>query len=55
MHALFESDYAILTYILHFYALCRDPKGRVGTAQYSYPKYAPGCAYLNGHGILVTA
>ena len=36
MHALLESDYAILTYILHFFALCRGPKG--GLAQYSDPK-----------------
>ena len=26
MHALVESDYAVLTYILHFLALCRGPK-----------------------------
>ena len=26
MHALVESDYAILTYILHFFALRRGPK-----------------------------
>ena len=26
MHALLESDYAILTYILHFFALSRGPK-----------------------------
>ena len=26
IHALLESDYAILTYILHFFALCRGPK-----------------------------
>ena len=26
MHALVKSDYAILTYILHFFALCRGPK-----------------------------
>ena len=26
MHALLESDYAILTYILHFFAWCRGPK-----------------------------
>ena len=26
MHALLESDYAILTYILHFFALYRGPK-----------------------------
>ena len=54
MHALLESDYAILTYILHFSALCRSPKSG-GMAQYSHPKYVPGCAYLNGHSILVTA
>ena len=28
MHALLESDYAILTHILHFFAFCRGPKGR---------------------------
>ena len=53
MHALLESDYAILTYILHFFALRRGPRG--GMAQYSDPKYTPGCACLNGHSILVTA
>ena len=53
MHALLESDYAFLTYILHFFALRRGPKG--GMAQYSDPKYAPGCACLNGHSILVIA
>ena len=26
-----------------------------GMAQYFHPKYAPGCACLNGHRILVTA
>ena len=26
MHALLESDYAILMYILRFFALCRGPK-----------------------------
>ena len=26
MHALLESDYAILTHILHFFALCRGQK-----------------------------
>ena len=57
MHALVESDYAILTYILHFFALCRGPKwgGGGGMAQYSHPKYVHGCACLNGHSILVTA
>ena len=52
MHALLESDYAILTYILHFFALRHCPKG--GMAQYFDPKYAPGCACLNGLSILVT-
>ena len=36
MHALLESDYAILTYILHFFALSRGPKWW-GMAQYSHP------------------
>ena len=54
MHALLESDYVILTYILHFFALCRGSKAG-GMAQYSHPKYVPGCACLNGHSILVTA
>ena len=27
MHALLESDYAFLTYILHLFVLCRGPKG----------------------------
>ena len=54
MHALLESDYAILTYILHSYALCRGPKSG-DMAQYSYPKYVPGCACLNGQSTLVTA
>ena len=51
MHALLKSDYAILTYILHFFALCRGPKSG-GMAQYSHPKYVPGCACFNGHSIL---
>ena len=54
MHALLESDYAILTYILHFFALCRGLK-LVGMAQYSRPKYVFGCACFNGHSTLVTA
>ena len=29
MHALIQSDFAILTYILHFFAWCLDPRGRV--------------------------
>ena len=54
MHALLESDYPILRYILLFFALCRGPKSG-GMAQYSHPKYVPGCACFNGHSILVTA
>ena len=54
MHALLKSEYAILMYILHFFALCRGPMSE-GMAQYSHPKYVPGCACLNGHSILVTA
>ena len=55
MHALLESDYAILTYILHFFALWRGPEWGGHGIQYSHPKYVPGCACLNGHSILVTA
>ena len=54
IHALLEHDYAILTYILLFFAMCRGPKWG-GMAQYSRFKYVPGCACLNGHSILVTA
>ena len=54
MHALLESNYAILTYILHFFALCYRSKSG-GMAQYSHPKYVPGCACLTGRSILVTA
>ena len=54
MHALLESDYAILLYILHLFALYRGPKSG-SMAQYSHPKYVSGCACLNGHSILVTA
>ena len=55
-HALLYPDYAILTYILHFFALSRGPKG--GGWRYGKmppTKYAPGCACLNGLSILVTA
>ena len=55
MHALLESDYAILVYILHFFALYRGQSGGEGMAHYSHPKHVPGCACLNGHSILVTA
>ena len=54
MRALLKSDYAILTYILYLFALCRGPK-EGGMTQCSHPKYAPRCACLNGHSILVTA
>ena len=30
MHALLQSDCAVLTYILHCFALCRGPKGAEG-------------------------
>ena len=30
MHVLLQSDCAVLTYILHCFALCRDPKGAEG-------------------------
>ena len=52
MHALLESDYAILRYILHFFALCRGPMWG-GMAQYSHPKYVPECAIV--HVLMVTA
>ena len=48
MNALLRSDYAILTYNLHFFALCRGPKGG-GAWHNAPPKYAPGCACINGH------
>ena len=48
MHALLESDYAILTYILHFFALCRGSMWG-GMAQYYHPKY------MNVHVLMVTA
>ena len=54
MQTLLESDYAILRYTFHFFALCRGPKG--GMTQCPLPLNTPlGCAYLNGHSILVTA
>ena len=52
MHALLEFDYAIVTYILHFFVLCRGAKGGHGSKP--SPKYAPGFACLNGHSMLVT-
>ena len=44
----------MLTYILHFFALCRGPKGGGHDTLPPSPKYAPGCACLNDHKILVT-
>ena len=55
MHALLESDDAILTYILHFFASAVAEWGGGDIAQYSHPKYSPGCACLNDHSILITA
>ena len=56
-HALLLSDYAILRYILHSFALCRCRKDVGGDmVQFSPPtKYAPGCACPNGPSILATA
>ena len=48
MHALLESNYAILTYILHFFALRPGPKGDM--AQYSDPNTP-----LDVHILIVTA
>ena len=49
MHALLESDYAILTYILHFFALCRGPKW---VAWHSSPTLNTS---LDVHVLMVTA
>ena len=49
VHALLESNYAILTYILHFFALCRGPRWE-GMAQYSHPNTS-----LDVHVLMVTA
>ena len=54
IHASLESDYAILTYILHF-LLCAVAQRGGGHGTMPPPKYAPKCACLNGHSILVTA
>ena len=48
MHALLESDYAIVTYILHFFVLYHGAKG--GMAQ-SLPLNMP----LDLHVLMVTA
>ena len=53
MHALLESDYAILTYILHFFALFRGPKwGGGGGAWHNTPTLN---TFLNVHVLMVTA
>ena len=51
MHALLESDYTILTYILHVFVLCRDSKGEedYGTM------YSPLNTPLVVHVLMVTA
>ena len=51
MHALLESDYAILTYILHFFALCPGPKWGGGMA-YNTPTLNTS---LDVHVLMVTA
>ena len=53
MHALLKSDYAILTYILHSFALCRGPKGR-GMAQCPAPPPHQNTP-LDVHVLMVTA
>ena len=50
MHALLESDYAILTYILHFAAVRRGPKG--GGAWRNTPTLNTP---LDVHALMVTA
>ena len=50
MHALLESDNAILKYIFHFFALCRGPKGG-GMTQCSLPINL----LLDVHVLMVTA
>ena len=49
MHALVESDYAVLTYILHFFALCRGLKWG---AWYNAPTLN---TFLDVHVLMVTA
>ena len=49
MQALLESDYAILTYTLHFFALCRGPKGG-GSGTMSPSLITP----LDEHVLMVT-
>ena len=49
MHALLESDYAILTYILRIFALCRGPKWR---AWHNTPTQNTS---LDVHVLMVTA
>ena len=49
MHALLESDYAIVTSILHFFALCRGPKWG---ARHNTPTLN---TFLDVHVLMVTA
>ena len=50
MHALLESDYAILMYILHFFALCCGQKW--GVMAYKTPTLNTS---LDVHVLIVTA
>ena len=52
MHALLESDYAILTYILHFFTSCRGPKGGGGGAWHNTPNLNKP---LDVHVLMATA
>ena len=51
VHALLESDYAILTNILHFFALCRGPKWG-GGAWHNTPTLKTS---MDVHVLMVTA
>ena len=50
MHALLKSDYAILMYILHFFALCSGPKR--GGSWHNTPTLNTS---LDVHVLMVTA
>ena len=52
MHALLKSDYEILTYISHFFALCRGPKGQSREAWHNTPTLNTS---LDMHVLKVTA
>ena len=51
MHALLESNYAILTYILHFFAFCVAQRGGKGKGTMPPTLNTP----LDVHVLMVTA